>query len=108
MGALPAPKPSPLTKEAQKIKSRLDALIVKMQKEPHFTPTRDQLDDYAEQLIDYINQYHTKTAPHESHLKAAIIDLTEVPQMSPQMQRIAFLTALKDATQRLELFISCY
>ncbi len=107
MGALPAPKSSTLAKEAQKIKSRIDALILKMQKDEHFTPTRDQLDEYAELIIDYISHYHSKTAPYESHLKAAIIDLTEVPQMNPQMQRIAFLTALKDASQRMDLFLSC-
>lgn len=106
MAALPAPKSSMLAKEAQKIKSRIDALISKMHKDAHFTPTRDQLDQCAELLIDYINDHHSKAAPHESHLKAAIIDLTEVPQMNPQMQRIAFLTALKDASQRIDLFLS--
>ncbi|MBS0604401.1 MAG: hypothetical protein JSS60_05105 [Verrucomicrobia bacterium] len=107
MGALPAPKPSPLSREAQKIKGRVDALITKMQKDAKFTPTRDMLEEHAEQLIDYINDNHEKTAPHESYLKAAIIDLTEVPEMAPQMQRIAFLTALKDASHELELFLSC-
>lgn len=107
MGALPAPKATILSKEAQKIKNRVDAIISKMQKETHFTPTRDQLDECAEQLIDFISHHHSKTAPYESHLKAAIIDLTEVPQMNPQMQRIAFMTALKDASQRIELFLSC-
>lgn len=107
MGALPAPKPSPLTREAQKIKSRVDALITKMHKDNKFTPTRDQLEENAEMLIDFIGKYHSKTAAYESHLKAAIIDLTEVPQMNPQMQRIAFQTALKDASQRIDLFLSC-
>ena len=107
MGALPAPKSSPLAREVQKIKGRVDALITKMQKDTKFSPTRDQLEEYAESLIDFINDNHAKSAPYESHLKAAIIDLTEVPEMNPQMQRIAFSTALKDASQRLELFISC-
>lgn len=107
MAALPAPKPSPLAKEAQKIKNQIDALLLKMQKNAHFTPTRGQLEDCAEEIIDYINKYHSKTASFEHHLKAAIIDLTEVPQMNPQMQRIAFLTALQDASQKMDLFLSC-
>lgn len=107
MGAVPASKLANLAKEAQKVKGHVDALITKMKKDEHFTPTRDQLEEYAEMLIDFINRNHAKTAPFESHLKAAIIDLTEVPEMHPQMQRIAFQTALKDASQKLGLFISC-
>ncbi len=107
MGALPAPKASPLSREVQKIKGHVDALIMKMQKEPKFTPSRNQLEENAELLIDFINDYHAKVSRYESHLKAAIIDLTEVPVMAPQMQRIAFLTALKDASRELELFLSC-
>ena len=107
MGALPVRKASPLTKEAQKFKSHIDTLITKMQKETKFTPTRAQLEECAEMILDYINQNHSKIAPHTSYLKAAIIDLTEVPQMSPQMQRISFLTSLKDASKNIELFTSC-
>lgn len=107
MGALPTPKNSPLAREAQKIKGEIDALIQKMQKEAKFAPTRAQLEEHAEAVIDYINDHHAKISAHESYLKAAVIDLTEVPQMAPQMQRIAFLTALKDASHEMGLFISC-
>ncbi len=107
MGAFPAPKSSTLARGIQKIKNRLDTLIEKMRKDNQYTPTRDQLEEQAELIIDFINDNHSKSAPYESHLKAAIIDLTEVPQMNPQMQRIAFQTALKDASQRLDLFINC-
>ena len=109
MGALPSqPMPSPLIKAVQKIKGNLDALITKMQKDNKFSPTRNQLEEQAELLIDYINDNHAKIAPHESYLKAAIIDLTEVPVMAPQMQRISFQTALKDASDKLHLFLSCF
>lgn len=108
MCALPAPKPSPVSKEIHKIKGQIDALIIKMQKDSKFTPTRGQLEDHAEAIIDYINKNHSKTAPHESYLKAAIIDLSEVPEMAPEMQRISFLTVLKDTSHNLELFLSCY
>jgi hypothetical protein len=107
MGALPAPKSSPLAREAQKIKARVDALIAKMQKDSKLLPTRDQLEECAELIIDYINDNHSNIVSHESYLKAAVIDLTEVPEMTPQMQRIAVLTALKDTSHELELFLSC-
>ena len=107
MGALPSPKPSPLSKQVLKIKGQIDALIAKMQKEEKFSPTRETLEEYAEQLITYIHDKHAQIAPYESYLRAAVIDLTEVPVMAPQMQRIAFLTALQDASHEVELFLSC-
>lgn len=108
MCALPTPKSSPITREVSKIKGKIDVLITKMQNDAKVTPTRSQLEDYAESLLSFIDRYHEEVAEHKSYLKAAIIDLTEVPQMAPQMQRIAFLTALKDASHEIELFLSCY
>ena len=81
--------------------------MMKMQKEPKFTPTRKELEDCAEMILDYIDHNHSKIASHATHLKAAIIDLTEVPEMAPQMQRISFLTSLKEASKNIELFLSC-
>ena len=107
MCALPTPKSSPLARKAQKIKGILDDLIHKMQKDPRFTPTRDQMEDHAETIIDFINKNHSEISPHQTYLKAAVIDLTEVPVMDPQMQRIAFLAALKDASREMDLFLSC-
>lgn len=108
MCALPAPRLTPLTKKALKIKNDIDSLIMKMQKNPNFSPTRAQLEDSAEDLLEYIRKNHSETAAHQTYLKAAIIDLTEVPEMAPQMQRISFMTALKDASHELELFLSCF
>jgi hypothetical protein len=108
MGALPTPKSTPHTKEAQKIKARVDDLIAKMQNDEKFTPTRDQLEDIAETMIDFISKNHFKITPHDTYLKAAVIDLTEVPVMAPQMQRISFLTALKDGSREIDLFLSCF
>jgi hypothetical protein len=107
MGALPTPKSSPLSKEPLLIKEKVDALVFKMQKDKHYSPTRGQLEEFAEMILNYIDKYHAKISHHNSYLKAAVIDLTEVPVMAPQMQHVAFLTALKDASHELELFISC-
>ena len=103
-----SPKDSAVWAKAQKIKDGIDSFITKMEKQPGFTPTRDQLEDYAEQLLDFINKYHDSIAPYERYLKAAIIDLTEVPEMAPQMQRISFLTCLRDASKSLNEFMGCH
>lgn len=105
----PSKKPSdPFYQAIKKIHSHLHHLIEKMEKESHYTPERKDLEAQAEHLIDFLNVYHEKAKPHKSHLKAAIIDLTEIPQMSHQMQRIAFLTALKDASIEIDRFLHCY
>ncbi len=105
--ALPSPKASPLAKQAWKIKDQIDAMIAKMQKNEKYTPSRDELEAHAEAILNYIDHQHTKIEPFKSHLKAAVIDLTEVPEMAPEMQRIAYLTSLKAASQSMELFLSC-
>ena len=107
MSALPTPKQTPHAKEAQKIKAQIDDLIAKMQKDDKFTPTREDLENIAETMIDYISKNHFKITPHDSYLKAAVIDLTEVPVMAPQMQRLSFLIALKDGSHEMHLFLSC-
>ncbi len=101
------PKASAVWAKAQKIKGGIDGIITKMQKQADYTPSRDELEEYAEQLIDYISRNHAVITPHERYLKAAIIDLTEVPQMAPQMQRISFLTCLRDASKNLNEFMNC-
>lgn len=101
------PKASAVWAKAQKIKGEIDGLITKMQKQTAFTPTREQLEDYAEQLIDFIKKNHDAITPYERYLKAAIIDLTEVPEMSPEMQRLSFQTSLKDASKNMQEFMNC-
>ena len=78
-----------------------------MQKDQSYTPTRDEVEKYAVQINTLVMGHREKVRPFESYLKAAIIDLTEVPEMHPQMQRISFLTALKDASQNVRLFLDC-
>lgn len=107
MAALPTPKSSPLAREAQKIKEQIDKMVSKMQKTAKFCPTREDVEEIAQEIINYIDKNHTQAIAHHSYLKGAVIDLTEVPEMSPQMQRIAYLTALKDATHQMDLFLSC-
>jgi hypothetical protein len=101
------PKTSAVWSKAQKIKGEIDSIITKMQKQPEFTPTRDQLETYAEQLLEFISKNHDIITPHDRYLKAAVIDLTEIPEMAPQMQRISFLTCLRDASKNMNEFMGC-
>lgn len=89
------------------IKEDVDALIVKMQKKPNFSPNRKDLEKYAEKLIKFINKNHHLIASYERYLKAAIIDLSECPEMAPEMQRLSYLTSLKDASKNLQEFMNC-
>lgn len=100
------PKDPMIYQKIDHIKSNVDALIAKIQKQTSFTPTRDEVEKFAIQINDVIMKNRDKVRSFESYLKAAIIDLTEVPEMHPQMQRISFLTALRDASEKLQLFLS--
>ena len=112
MSARPQPSKKPrdpaIHQKIDQIKMGVDGLISKIQKQTQFLPTRDEVEKFAVQINDVIMKNREKVRSFESYLKAAIIDLTEVPDMHPEMQRISFLTALKDASQKLQLFLdSC-
>lgn len=100
-------KHSAVYAQVQKIKEEIDTLITKMQKDTTFSPTHAHLEQYAEQIIDFISENPTIVSQHNRYLKAAIIDLTEVPEMAPQMQRISFLTSLHDASKNIHEFMNC-
>jgi hypothetical protein len=106
MAAAPAPKHSHLHVEVLRIKNQIDTMISHMHRKSDYTPTREEIEFCAEELIDFLNKYRSKTSPDERFLKTAIIDLTEVPVMTAQMQRIAFLTALQEASSNIEKFLS--
>lgn len=106
--AMPSPKEetSPAQRDIHKIQEKLEHLKTKMQNKATYCPERAELEQYATQIISVINQFHPLIKDHERFLKAAVIDLTEVPVMHAQMQRIAIETALKDAIRNLEDFSS--
>jgi len=99
-------KSSPIYQEVSKIKKQIDMIAGRIQKDGKFSPTRDNLDEIADQIIHICNVYHETIMPWDRHLKAAIIDLTEVPIiMAPELQRFAFGTALKEASKSLDQFL---
>jgi len=112
MSAVPShpskkPRDAAIYKKAETIKTQVDKIISKMQKDTSYLPTRADVEKYAVQINDLVVDNREKVRQFESFLKAAIIDLTEVPDLQPQMQRIGFLTALKDASQKIQLFLDC-
>ncbi len=76
-----------------------------MQTQAQFSPMRSDLENYAEDIVEFIDNYHAEISNGLTYLKSALVDLTEAPEMAPQMQRISFFTALKDASRELSLFL---
>ncbi|MBS0620168.1 MAG: hypothetical protein JSS61_01750 [Verrucomicrobia bacterium] len=108
MAALPAKpskEPSGIVRKALKLKGNIDGWISKMHKNENLIPSRDQLGEIAKSILEFHNAHHAALKSLDSYLKKAVIDLTEVPAMVPALERVAFLTALKDASKQLELFI---
>ncbi len=99
-------KAGPSQKGILKIHDKIESLIHKANKDPHYSIKQNELNRFAEQLIEIINEHHRHIERWEAPLKAAIIDLTEVPTMHKELQRIAYITALKDALKNLERFLS--
>ena len=112
MSSVPAqpsrkPRNPKIYKKAEAIKSDLDRFISKIQKASSYQPERADVAKYAIEINDLIMNNREQVRSFESYLKAAIIDLTEIPEMHPQMQRISFLAALKDASYKIQLFLDC-
>lgn len=105
MAAAPAPKHSRLHAEVLRIKNQIDTMISHMERKSNYTPTRDEIEFCAEELINFIAKNKAKIKADEHLLKTAIIDLTEVPEMSAELQRIAFLTAMRTASDNIETFL---
>lgn len=70
-----------------------------------FLPKQTELNEYSSQVIELVKKYHPKITPEQKNLLAAVIDLNEVPLMHPMMQRIAFETALREASKNLDHYL---
>ena len=93
---------SPSYKKIKAIIDNLDRLHSNIAKHQ---PTQKEVEENAIKIMEIINLHHKEISKYESYLKNAIIDLTEIPHMQPQMQKIAFEVALKDAKKNLEAFL---
>ncbi len=101
-------KDQPLYKGLQAIKTEIEKILQRMQKDTNYTPERSDLDQFSARAVELIQKYHPKIATNQKTLLAAVIDLTEVPVMHPKMQRVAFQTALKDASANLDSYLANY
>ena len=100
-------KSSPAYQEIMEIKKQIETLLSRMEKDGKFCPSRDTLDGIGEQMIHACNRYHATIALWDKYLKAAIIDVTEVPIINaPELQRVSFRGAMQDAVMNLEQLLS--
>lgn len=97
---------SPSRREILVIREDLHKMWEKMKKQESFCPNVQELDKQAERIIKFIDKNHKEVEKTKPHLKDAIIDLTEIPLMHPQLQRMAILTAIKIACDNIDKFCS--
>jgi hypothetical protein len=104
----PQKKPTPLHKGLLNIKDQIDKILDEMRKDPEFLPTRSELEKFSKKTVDLIQKFHPLITSDQKTLLTAVIDLTEIPVMHPAMQRVAFETALKDASNNINRFLMTY
>lgn len=96
----------PVQQKIHKIVGQLDSLLGKLSKASDVPHLQQDIEASAKQIISIINAEHSKIVKLESYLKNAIIDLTEIPVMQPEMQKIAFQAGIKAAIDNLQLFLA--
>jgi hypothetical protein len=102
----PSPQATPLFKGLTTLKNEIDKILQKMKRDASYQPERAELDQFSSRAVELIQQYHPKIAKDHKNLLMAVIDLTEIPVMHPKMQKVAFQTALQDASENLEEYLS--
>lgn len=96
----------PIQKRMQILNDHLQSLLSHLSKNKDYPTLQKEVDSCAKEIIDITHKHHEKLGKLQTHLKNAIIDLTEVPIMHPQMQKIAFEVAIQAAIKNLEIFIN--
>lgn len=97
---------SPSHKAILSIRESLFEFSSKMKKDKSFCPSVQELDKYAKKIVQFVEKHHKECDKTKSFLKDAIIDLTEIPLMHPQMQRVAIETAIKMSVENIDKFCS--
>lgn len=93
-------------KEITQIKNALEKILDKMKSQTNYCPTVQELEKHAESIINFINKHDKEIKHAKAHLKNAVIDLTEVPVMHPNMQKIAIQTCVKVSIDNIEKFFN--
>lgn len=92
-------------KRVSQIIHELEVLIEKISDKKDYEPLQKEVDALAKSIIDVVATHHHEIKKFEIYLKNAIIDLTEVPYMQPQMQKIAFEVSIRAAIKNLHSFL---
>lgn len=96
---------SPIQQKIHHVMDQLETLLTTLSKNKDSPTLQQGIDTCAKDLIAISAKHHKEIAKYEAYLKNAIIDLTEVPHMQPQMQRIAFEVAIRAALKNLQSFL---
>lgn len=96
----------PIQKQVQILSNRLSDLLHTLSKEKDYPALQEEIDSCAKEIIHITYTHQEKLGKLMSFLKNATIDLTEVPVMSPQMQKIAFEVAIQGAIKNLDAFVN--
>ncbi len=95
----------PICTEVYNIMDRLNQLLLDLSQSDDVPSLQNSINQCAKDLLLVINTHRDAIAKTESFLKNAIIDLTEVPYMQVQMQKIAFEVAIRASVKNLESFL---
>ena len=95
----------PIYKKVSTIKDKLNQLLIELSKSEDIPTLQNKIDQNAKELLALVSENHKTIFKTESYLKNAIIDLTEVPYMQPQMQKIAFEVAIRASIKNLGAFL---
>jgi hypothetical protein len=95
----------PIQQKIHHVMDQLETLLTTLSKNKDCPTLQQGIDQCAKDIISISTKHHKEIAKYESFLKNAIIDLTEVPHMQPQMQRIAFEVAITAALTNLQSFL---
>lgn len=95
----------PIQQKVYHVMDTLDQLLLTLTKNKDVPTLQQDVDNSAEELMSIMSKHSKEIGKYTSYLKNAIIDLTEVPQMQPQMQKVAFQEAIKAAKKNLQTFL---
>lgn len=95
---------SPSNKIILSIRDDLAHIFDKMNKNEKYCPDVQELEVYATKIIRFYEKYADSNSKSSSYLKNAIIDLTEIPVMHPNLQRIAIKTVINEAIKNIDHF----
>lgn len=104
----PQKQPAPLHQGLLEIKQQIDKILQNMKKNTNYSPKREEVELFAKKTLDLVQKYHPLISPEQKALLIAVIDLTEIPEMHPKMQKVAFETALKDASNNIQEYLTVY